>query len=71
MPHLEGIETDPNILTYRYWGYGSINFFLGFSCIYCLMFARFIYVRYAEGLVQQGVKLFNFLVLVIIASLYG
>ena len=33
--------------------------------------ARFIYVRYADGLVQQGVRMFNFLVIVIIASLYG
>ena len=68
---IEQIETISDIYNYRYWGYGSINFFLGFSSIYCLMFARFIYVRYAEGLVQQGVRMFNFLVVVIIASLCG
>ena len=39
--------------------------------MYCLMFVRFIYVRYADGLVQQGVWMFNILVIVIIASLYG
>ena len=55
----------------RYGLYGSLNFFLNFSIMYCLMFARFIYVRYADGLVQQGVKMFNILVIVIIASLFG
>ena len=55
----------------RYWGFGSIFFFFGFSSIYCLIFARFIYVRYADGLVQQGVRMFNFLIIVIMASLYG
>lgn len=55
----------------RYVCYGSLNFFLSFSIMYCLMFARFIYVRYADGLVQQGVRMFNIIVFVIIASLYG
>ena len=39
--------------------------------MYCLMFARFIYVRYADGLVQQGVRMFNIIVIVIIVTLYG
>ena len=56
---------------WRFWGFGSINFFLSFSILYCLMFARFIYVRYASGFIENGVKIFNILVLVIIFSLYG
>ena len=55
----------------RYICFGSLNFFLSFSIMYCLMFARFIYVRYADGLIQQGVRMFNIIVIVIIASLYG
>merc|ERR1712203_819753 len=44
---------------------------LNVTILFCVMFARFVYIRYASGLIELGTGLFERLVIVSVIFLFG
>ena len=58
-------------LFFMYWEIWFLGFYFTYIIMLCSMFTRFIYVRYAMGLMENGTQLFNILIVVCVAVFSG